>query len=287
MSWYFFGGFSAYLMLPSGRWKNHSGCSRTQRWSGEHWIAKSSATSSPSRCAASTNRSKSSSVPRSGWTAVKPPSALPIAHGLPGSPGAATSELLRPLRCARPIDVARHQRAELRLAGQRHGLHRGDGMLDTVGVPGERAAIVAGRPLRGGPDQGDALAERAREVLATLVALLEVGEPRAEGLRQRLDRVVVPAQRLEREGARPAVVVDVAHRRLAPRALAGSPVLQIGDEHVVAVLEDVGLDLEDPPDLALDGIASAVDSGGEPLDDDGAPRRVDRPSGHGRVTGPG
>src|SRR5712671_821096 len=50
----------------------------------------------------------------------------------------------------------------------RHVLCRGDSMLDAVGVPGERAAIVAGRPLRGGPDQGDALAERALEVLATL-----------------------------------------------------------------------------------------------------------------------
>ena len=26
MSWYFFGGFSAYAMVPSGRWWNHSGC---------------------------------------------------------------------------------------------------------------------------------------------------------------------------------------------------------------------------------------------------------------------
>jgi hypothetical protein len=25
MSWYFFGGFSAYAIVPSGRWWNHSG----------------------------------------------------------------------------------------------------------------------------------------------------------------------------------------------------------------------------------------------------------------------
>ncbi len=29
MSWYFFGGFSAYWMVPSGRLRNHSGCSFT------------------------------------------------------------------------------------------------------------------------------------------------------------------------------------------------------------------------------------------------------------------
>jgi hypothetical protein len=39
MSWYFFGGFSAKRMLPSGRRQNHSGCSVTQGWSGEHWSA--------------------------------------------------------------------------------------------------------------------------------------------------------------------------------------------------------------------------------------------------------
>ena len=47
MSWYFFGGFSAYAIVPSGRWWNHSGCFCTQGWSGEHCSAKSSATSRP------------------------------------------------------------------------------------------------------------------------------------------------------------------------------------------------------------------------------------------------
>ena len=47
MSSYFFGGFSAYLIVPSGRQSNHSGCSLIQGWSGEHWIAKSIAISSP------------------------------------------------------------------------------------------------------------------------------------------------------------------------------------------------------------------------------------------------
>ena len=34
MSWYFFGGFSAYWIVPSGRRRNHSGCSVAYGWSG-------------------------------------------------------------------------------------------------------------------------------------------------------------------------------------------------------------------------------------------------------------
>src|SRR5438128_1076144 len=88
MSWYFLGGFSAYFRVPSGRRLNHSGCSVSQGWSAEHWIAKSSATSMSCSRAAATNASKSSSVPSSGLTAVWPPSGPPIAHGLPGAHGA-------------------------------------------------------------------------------------------------------------------------------------------------------------------------------------------------------
>jgi hypothetical protein len=55
----------------------------------------------------------------------------------------------------------------------------------------------------------------------------------------------------------------------------------------VAVLEDVGGDLEDRADLALDRIASAVDGRLDALDDDRAARRLDRAGGHGRITPPG
>ena len=60
MSWYFFGGFSAYLSVPSGRRWNHSGCSLSHGWSGEQLIAKSSAMSMPCSAAAATSASKSS-----------------------------------------------------------------------------------------------------------------------------------------------------------------------------------------------------------------------------------
>ena len=47
MSWYFFGGFSAYAMVPSARVVNHSGCAVAHGWSGAACRAKSSATSRP------------------------------------------------------------------------------------------------------------------------------------------------------------------------------------------------------------------------------------------------
>src|SRR5689334_23125033 len=103
MSWYFFGGFSAYFSVPSGRRLNQSGCSFSHGWSGEHWIAKSSATSTFASFAAATIASKSSHVPRSGWIASCPPPSEPIAHGEPTSSGSGVNELLRPLRFDTPI----------------------------------------------------------------------------------------------------------------------------------------------------------------------------------------
>src|ERR1700693_5921643 len=78
MSWYFFGGFSAYAMVPSGSTVNQSGCSVTHGWSGAHCSARSSATSNPCSRAAATNVSKSSMLPRPRWTASWPPSFLPM-----------------------------------------------------------------------------------------------------------------------------------------------------------------------------------------------------------------
>ena len=97
------GGFSAYLSVPSGRRKNHSGWSFSHGWSGEHWIAKSSAISIPSSFAAATSARSSFSVPSEGSTASWPPSFEPIAYGLPTSPRLAFSALLRPLRFVSPM----------------------------------------------------------------------------------------------------------------------------------------------------------------------------------------
>src|SRR6185295_12270908 len=103
MSWYFFGGFSAYAIVPSGLVVNHSGCLLTHGWSGAHWRAKSSATSIPSSWARFTSAVKSAIVPSSGWIASWPPSLEPMAHGDPTSHDAATRVLFGPFRFTSPI----------------------------------------------------------------------------------------------------------------------------------------------------------------------------------------
>src|SRR5262249_6053385 len=75
-------------------------CSPDHPWLAQHPGA---ATSKPCSAQARTKRRKSSSVPSSGCTASWPPSAEPMAYGLPGSPASQRSELLRPLRLTRPI----------------------------------------------------------------------------------------------------------------------------------------------------------------------------------------
>lgn len=90
-------------MDPSERWWNHSGCSVTQGWSGEHWRAKSSAISIRRVRAVATKWSKSSIVPRSGCTASCPPSAEPMAQGTPGSSAPGERLLFGPLRWVVPM----------------------------------------------------------------------------------------------------------------------------------------------------------------------------------------
>ncbi len=135
MSWYFFGGFSAKAMVPSTRWVNHSGCLFTQGWSGEHWRAKSIATSRCRAVASATKWSKSSSVPRSGWIASWPPSGEPIAHGEPTSCRPAVRVLSGPLRKARPIGCT----------GGRYTTSK-----PIAATAGSRSAAVRRVPERGG-----------------------------------------------------------------------------------------------------------------------------------------
>ena len=152
MSWYFFGGFSAYLIVPSGRWRNHSGMLAHPGMIGRAWNARSSAISSPSRAAASTKRSKSSSVPSPGSTAVCPPSAAPIAHGLPGSSGPGVERVVAALAEAAADRVDRRQvedvEAHRRDVGQprRRLAERGAARRDPV--PAERGNISYHAPKR-------------------------------------------------------------------------------------------------------------------------------------------
>ena len=117
--------------VPSGRWRNHSGCSVTYGWSGEHWNAMSSAISMPCARAASTRRRKSSAVPSSGWIALWPPSCEPIAHGLPARRAARSSALLLSLA---PGDADRMDRRQVQHVEAQLG-DVGQPRLESVNVP--------------------------------------------------------------------------------------------------------------------------------------------------------
>ena len=110
MSWYFFGGFSAYLIVPSGRWWNHSGCSRHPgmvRRALERVVERDLDPVLAARRAR--NARKSSSVPRAGSIALCPPCSLPMAHGEPGSSGPAVERVVASLPEAPPDRVDRRQ----------------------------------------------------------------------------------------------------------------------------------------------------------------------------------
>jgi hypothetical protein len=74
------------------------------------------------------------------------------------------------------------------------------------------------------------------------VLLGDLDPPGGEQVAPGLDRVEVAGVAGEREAAGPAVVVDEAHRRLAPLLVLLRPVADDRAQLVVAVDEDVGLD---------------------------------------------
>ncbi len=88
MSWYFFGGFSAYCTLPSGRCLNHCGCSlhvgvigRALKGDVERNL------DAEARAPVQAAGGSPPSVPSCGRISLWPPSAAPIAQGLPTSSG--------------------------------------------------------------------------------------------------------------------------------------------------------------------------------------------------------
>ena len=123
MSSYFFGGFSAYLIVPSGRQSNHSGCSLIQGWSGEHWMAKSSAISRP--CVARRRHQPGEIVEacraRGGWRRGRPPPSR-WRRGCRDRPARASGVLFLPLRWVAADRVDRreieHVEAEVADVGQ-------------------------------------------------------------------------------------------------------------------------------------------------------------------------
>ena len=112
---------------------------------------------------AATKSSKSSSVPRSGWTASWPPKREPIAHGLPGSLGPGSRVLFGPLRLISPIGRDRRQvdDVEAQVGDGRQAL---GGLLE-----GARARRVEARPLRAREELVPGREQRALAVDGDLV----------------------------------------------------------------------------------------------------------------------
>ena len=168
MSWYFLGGFSAYLIVPSGRWRNHSGCSRDVRVVRRALEGDVEGDVDPVPRAAASRRSKSSSVPRAGWTAVCPPSGPPMAHGLPGSFGPGGERVVRPLAEGPADRVDRRQVEDVEAHAGDVGqalLHVAEGAVP-AGLGGRRAGeeLVPGAepgPLAVHPDAEHAVERRA------------------------------------------------------------------------------------------------------------------------------
>ena len=112
----------------------------------------SSATSRPWRRAAATKRSKSSIVPSPGSTAVCPPSAAPIAHGLPGSPWPCVERVVRGLcgSCGRSGEWAagRRRRSPSRRHTEGESAASANVALRFGSVPAERGNISYQREKR-------------------------------------------------------------------------------------------------------------------------------------------
>ena len=110
MSWYCFGGFSAYWIVPSGRCAEPLGMLARPRGGRASTGRRGRARS---RCraprAAATRRSKSSSVPSSGWIAVWPPSARADRPRAADVAGLAVGALFGPLRMRAADRVDRRQ----------------------------------------------------------------------------------------------------------------------------------------------------------------------------------
>src|SRR5207253_1954858 len=85
--------------------------------------------------------------------------------------------------------------------------------------------------------------------------------PRAEMVRPRLDRELVARVLPDDELRRPAVVLEGAHGDLGPRRVGRALPEEDGAQEIVAVAEDVGLDVHDVADHALRGVAPAVAHG--------------------------
>ena len=240
--------------MPSSRVVKNCGLLWTHGWSGAACSARSRATSSPRPFALATNASKSSMVPRSGWTASCPPSLEPMAQGLPGSSGPGVERVVRALAVDLADRVDRRQVDDVE-AHLGHGVQavgrRAERAADRLAVGVEMGALAAREELVPAAEQG-ALAVGVRRVgaldgdqLAHRVGAPDLGQRRVlqdgqaggrgtGGVTGRVDR----ALQHPRLGG---VGLDAREHRLAQHPALG--------EHQVHV--DAGRDLQ--PGVVLPG----------------------------------
>ena len=163
----------------------------------------------PSSRVRATNASKSSNVPRSGWMASWPPSAEPMAHGEPGSPGCGLQRVVPALAERRADrvdrrqvdDVEAHLRDRVQPPGRgaqrpRHRVaaaHRVD--LDALGP---REELVPGPVQRAFPVDDQRHPPGLRDQRAQ-----RVGPPDPDDLRLPGGRQAVPRRAARDRGARP------------------------------------------------------------------------------------
>ena len=282
MSWYFLGGFSAYLSVPSGRRLNHSGCSFSHGWSGEHWIAKSSAISIAEPLAAATSALELAERAELGVDRVVPallgadrPRAARIVR-----PGLERVVLALPVRAAdrmhrRQVDDVEAELGELRQhlrdAGETAprareelvpGAEARELAVDVDLVASASTSPRSGRPRRGerlldgqrlAPEQDRALRELARQVLlARLDLALDLVLLRRDAVDPRLDAELPAAAGVGDERAGPAVVADGCIGASCQR-LALAPCSGRRRRALVAVSKDRRGDFDASPCVRLTG----------------------------------
>ncbi len=158
----------------------------THGWSGEHWNARSRASSISWRFSSASRCSRSSNVPSSGWIAVCPPASDPIAHGLPGSSGPAAAVLFGPFRLVCPIGW---------IGGRYNTSNRSSAMSGTSAAT---SRSVPCRPGSGDAERGKSSYQapwRARSRAATISSSGEVAAPRRRSGCEDIRRMEVLGQR--------------------------------------------------------------------------------------------
>ncbi len=205
MSWYFFGGFSAYWIVPSGRWRNHSGCSVDVR---------DDPASTGTRCPA---RSR---CPRARAAATRRRKSSQRAELRDGSPCARLRPRRSPRGCPTSSGPGRERvvAALAVLAADRDGSAAGRARRSPCRATyGRRASTIAKRAVRARLDaaeRGNSSYQvlkraRSRSTTSASIALGRSGQARgrdgASRARRALRRSAERAQRVQVRSARSAV----------------------------------------------------------------------------------